>query len=413
MGGLLSASSNESPSKDFREDRSNTQDKPMSSSNETPHVDLRREADCSNTQDKTIKGNSNETPSEDPRSKDCSNKQEKTIQRENPEEKVITQGGSDFIPVGVTKKVSMSVCRLEFEDSDDGHATGFLGKFSCDNKLVYGLFTNNHVIAEELLADCDKFVYLKFEFREKRIKLHWKDTFRFTCPLLDVTFIHLEDMATKLKDEFKCEFLSCCLNWMGEEKEQLLVMQNPETSPDLQIASGMFYKMHGFDIFHKASTERGSSGSPLMMRDGTVIGIHKSRAAKDSDQYNVAVSTEAVLAAIFNFKTLPRILISNPKSLDTDYEDQILQKSIKKETKSYKRGVLYSHDTHSSEIPPIWFVPTSHGWYWTPTNPLKREVDVNWMSVQVSKVIGDNSKPADKNIKIINWLCKNNIVMQQ
>ena len=64
-----------------------------------------------------------------------------------------------------------------------------------------------------------------------------------------------------------------------------------------------------------------------MMRDGKVIGIHKSRAAKDSDQYNVAVSTKVVLAAIFHFKTLPRKLISNPKSLDKEYEDQILQKT--------------------------------------------------------------------------------------
>ena len=87
---------------------------------------------------------------------------------------------------------------------------------------------------------------------------------------------------------------------------------------------------------------------------------------------------------------------------------------MKKETKFYKRGVvIYSHGSHNSEIPPIWFVPTSHGWYWTPTNPFNAELDVNWMSVQNSKVIGDNSKPADKNIKIINWLCKNNTVMQQ
>ena len=82
--------------------------------------------------------------------------------------------------------------------------------------------------------------------------------------------------------------------------------------------------MRGFDIFDKASTDCGSSGFPLITRDGEVIGIHKCRAADDDDdQYNVAVSTKAVHAAIWKFKTnktLPRKFIYNPTRFDKEYE---------------------------------------------------------------------------------------------
>lgn len=351
---------------------------------------------------------------------DCSNKQEKTIVSEITEEKPIAQGGSHFMSVGVIKKVSESVCEV------NSNGTGFLGKFLCNNAIAYGLFTNNHVIAEETLADCDECVNLYFEFIGKKLHLRLKNTFRFTCPLLDVTFIQIdENIVTKLHD-LKCEFLTVHFNWIGKEGDQLLVMQNPGSCSGLQVASGPFYRMHGFDILHKTSTDYGSSGSPLMTQDGKVIGIHKRRAAKDTDDYNIAVSAKAVLAAIYNFKTLPKKLISNPRNLDRQYEDQIFQQNLVRATTTEpcSYGVIYiSPATYVSffgkritMITPIWFVPTSHGWYWTPTDPFDKELDVNWMSVHNLKVIGGcwhNIEPADKNIVIIRWLRRNNTVMQE
>ena len=416
-------SNNETPSKDSHEDCSNRQENVIKGDETPSEYSLE---DCCNTRKQaTIKSDSDESPSKDSH-KDCSEKREKTINietteekmitqggskdktmnSETTEEKMITQGGSNLIPVPVIKRVSASVCQLELPD---GNATGFLGKFLCNNTLIYGLFTNNHVLNEKMLADCDKYVYLKFDFRKKKLRLRWKSTFRFTCPVLDVTFIHLEDTATQLHETFECKFLACDFNWMGKEEEQLLVVQNPQGCRDLQVASGSFYKKHGFDIFHKASTDYGSSGSPLVTLNGIVIGIHKKRAAENSDQYNVAVSTKAVLAAICHFKSLPRKLVSNPKSLDSKYEDQILEQNLRQVKENCKYGIIYQgSETHGSKI---WFVPTSHGWYWTPTDPLKEKLDVNWMSVQSLKVTGDNYKPTEENIKIIKWLRKNNIVI--
>ena len=68
-----------------------------------------------------------------------------------------------------------------------------------------------------------------------------------------------------------------------EKGEQLLVAQNPKGRHDLQVTSRRFYKMHGFDVFHEASTDCGSSGSPIMMCHGEVISIHKGALASEDE----------------------------------------------------------------------------------------------------------------------------------
>ena len=430
MGGSQSSSRNKSPYEDTHEDRSSKQDSNMKgNNNEAPPVDSHE--DCSNTQNRrTTKSSSNETLSEN-LYKDRSIEQETSIKSsgnetplehsceekrflcESTEEKRLEE--SDFISVSKMdddmKEYLKSVCEIEFE-TNERQATGFLAKFLCNNTFIYGLFTNNHVIDKPRLNDPNNCIYLKFECRKKRLKLCWNNTFRFTCPVLDVTFIHLENLYTKIEDEFDCKFLSYHLNWMGKEGNQLQILQYPTGFSDLQSASGTVYKMHGFDILHKVSTDYCSSGSPVVC-DGKVIGIHKSRAADPIDQYNHAVSAEAILDALYQFKPFSRKLIVNPQKLDENYEEQLLQQNVTKEDNSWKHGCIYSHDTTSSKIPSIWFVPTSHGWYWTSTSPYNDKIDLYWMSVEDSKILEDNSELNGKNIEIFNWLCENKIPMQE
>ena len=163
---------------------------------------------------------------------------------------------------------------------------------------------------------------------------------------------------------------------MGKEGEQLLVAQNPEGCPDLQVASGNFYKMHGLDIFHKASTDCGSSGSPLITCDGKVIGIHKCRAAMMMINTTLLFQLKLCMLQFGSLKLIKPYHESlyNPTRFDKEYESQISQQRLKLLDKTYKIYPViyecpYTHD------PTIWFVPTSHGWYWTPTNLLKYALD--------------------------------------
>ena len=270
---------------------------------------------------------------------------------------------SNHISVKVIKEVSQSVCQVNLRNNEK--ASGFLGKFSCNNAFVHGFFTNNHVINEEMLADCDQYVDLYFESAKKLIGFRWQNRFRFTCPVLDVTFILIDDLVTDFCSEFQCSFLNVCTS-LVEKEDQFLVMQNPGGFSGTQVTSGTFYKMHSFDIFHKASTHHGSSGSPVMRYNGEVVGVHKRMAAQDADEYNIAVSANAVLAAICKFKTLPQKLISNPRNLDTHYENQIFQLGLTRRKVYRNYGVIYVslatlNSVSGKRNPPIWFVPTIHG----------------------------------------------------
>ena len=132
---------------------------------------------------------------------------------------------SPFVSIALVNTVSPSVCKIP------QMGTAFLGKFLYHNKFVYGLFTNNHVLNEEKLDDKEEYVILEFEspqFGKQEKKLSLKNTFRFTCPVLDVTFIQIDEEKQR---EFK-NFLELRFEWMGKKGDKILVMQNPQSLSD-------------------------------------------------------------------------------------------------------------------------------------------------------------------------------------
>ena len=64
-------------------------------------------------------------------------------------------------------------------------------------------------------------------------------------------------------------------------------------------------------------------------------------------------------------------------------------------------------------VTPIWYVPTSHGWYWTPSNPSDEKEETNWMPVSQLNVIGGYWDGKTPETEIINWLYQRNIVRKK
>ena len=123
--------------------------------------------------------------------------------------------------------------------------------------------------------------------------------------------------------------------------------------------------------------------------------------------YNIAVSANIVLTAIYTFKSLPPTIKSN---LSEEYENEVSQLNLTgDQVKLEKDGAVYK-SVASGKLArlksSIWFVPTSHGWYWTPTDP-HSDKEINWMSVLNSKVISGNFKLKEAHISIINWFREN------
>ena len=102
---------------------------------------------------------------------------------------------------------------------------------------------------------------------------------------MDATFIQFDKELVQRLQNLNCNFLTVDSNWKSTAGEQVLVVQHPGCS-DLQVSQGVFDHLHGFDIFHRVLSDFGSSGSPVILHDGKVVGLYK---RMSTDKCNVAI----------------------------------------------------------------------------------------------------------------------------
>lgn len=211
------------------------------------------------------------------------------------------------VPLNILQDVSNAVCKVEV-GNDTG--TGFLGMFATSaGSLVHGLFTSNHILSEHRLADDQTF---EIKFDAVRVgtpanqypfvqTIKTTGLFRFTCPILDATFIKFEDEYMQCLTSVGCKFLKIDINskWEGTKDIPVFVFQHPR-GDEIHCAGGIFLQYHGFDMFHSISTDYGSSGSPITIQDGQVIGLHKAQSVHKGKGYNVAVAMKAVIKAVLS-----------------------------------------------------------------------------------------------------------------
>jgi len=191
-----------------------------------------------------------------------------------------------------------SICLIN--DNNNGNGTGFFIKIPIPSKEypMYGLMTCNHVLNEKMLESDKSFKIRMPRNNERDIEIHINNkNFIFTSELLDVTFIelNLEEIV-----EIKPHFLKPSNN-DAKKGESILILQYPKGK--LSIAHDKIESIHSFNYYHKVSTDKGSSGSPLLNNKYEVVGVHK-RSYKKQD-VNVAtkyIKIEIAIRKIYNDK---------------------------------------------------------------------------------------------------------------
>ena len=318
------------------------------------------------------------------------------------------------------------MCKIT-DDHGKLKGTAFLAKFPMADSGVIsgGILTNNHVLSKKDLADGKTFriqsdtVLVSDSTNPSGsplvLTVPATGKFRFTCPLLDVTFVRLNDDVIRHLLSSGCQFLD--ISEREGASEQVFVLQYRQDIQGLRLAYGFCLQYYGTDLFHSANSFLGSSGSPVVLSSGKVIGIHKS--AGPANNYKIAVAIKPVIKAIHELKhSFCRKLFYNPPLLNKSYVDRLLALGLQQCGSHSKFEHLYvSPATYRLHIlrkkPPVWFVPTVHGWYWTPTDPSDKEKHTNWMPVSQLQVNGgdlDDQILSEDNVRIINWLCQHNIV---
>ena len=166
-------------------------------------------------------------------------------------------------------EVCKSICKITFKKIS---GTGFFIKLHIDDKKLFCLMTNHHVVTKEMIEsnDCIDVKY-NLEKELEKIKLDTKKRFIIYDIYIDITIIEIlpED---KIKNKF---FLSPNLNDVNYIDQNIYIPQYPE-GKNLSYSEGKIQKIENNELIYDASTEKGSSGSPIFLKETTeVIGVHK------------------------------------------------------------------------------------------------------------------------------------------
>ncbi len=382
--------------------------------------------------------------------------------KQTDDERYMGTATSDTSPFSSLFDLHKAVCKVGVEQS---WGFGFLCKFPLENdpeNFVYGLLTNNYTLGSNELQSGQ--VTLSFvtnvagEKRSFETRMDPQTRFRFTCPVFDATFIHITEAEVDQLKKHKRLFLTLSTDWEGARGEEVLVIQQ-QSGNKTRFANGTFLRYNGFDILHTSSSDVGSWGSPLALRDGKVIGLHKRKAPQNTSQYDVALSSKVLVEALrmHCYSARPEVkLVSNPVRFNPDSELRIVEHGLAKCASIDKKSLIFvspmeeddkdeeeieaddkgfarpkppkldassraytitggleeetqkvSVDT-SIYVSPLWYTPTSHGWYWTPTDPFDRSKETNWMSTTTRYVVGGaqqhGKKMLKKDVEVGRWL---------
>ena len=178
------------------------------------------------------------------------------------------------------------ICRLVINNNIYG--TGFLLKLKKGKSPFYCLLTCEHIITDEIIEKQTE-ITIKYDYfsnnKEYIIKLDEENRFIRTYNYLgiDATIVQIFPNKNEISEDFffennKIDFL-VEYNYKELEKKNIHIFQFPGEGNTLSYSTGTYLEIYNINGFiHKASTDKGSSGSPILyfyQNSFIVFGIHK------------------------------------------------------------------------------------------------------------------------------------------
>ena len=180
------------------------------------------------------------------------------------------------VQINIINKAIKSVCKIIIKSNpEDIYATGFFMKVSDTKKY---LITNNHVISKKNIKDD-----IEIEiYNQKKMKLNLNNRMIKFFPFpKDITIIEIKKNDEIYND---ISFLDYDTNDIrGYENMYqnvpIFTIQHPN-GENAEYGCGSLVNIYSFEFDHDISTEKGASGSPIILYTKNinsiqVIGIHK------------------------------------------------------------------------------------------------------------------------------------------
>ena len=195
-----------------------------------------------------------------------------------------------------------ATCKIMLRNNN---GSGFFCKIDNNGKKIKVLLTSNHVLNKESLKKGNE-IKISYQDNIKMIKITDERFYRISeSEILDYTCIQILD-----KDNIEDFYEIYNKNDNNFYNEDIAIPQYPKGGA-LVVKAGRFVKMNNYTIYHSVSTDKGSSGSPiiLLLREFKVIGIHKGYS--DFLNLNKGIYIKNIIEDINKNEIISKINISN------------------------------------------------------------------------------------------------------
>ena len=210
------------------------------------------------------------------------------------------------------------------------------------------LITNNHIINKELLYKKDEIISVKIKEDDDLKKINLNGRMKYTDEDYDVTIIEIQE-----KDDIKNYnylelddlIMDDIINKNNTNNEYLdktvYIIQYPKG--ELSVSYGVLeriYEDKKYNFKHKYSTERGSSGSPILNLNNKVIAFHKEAY---SNKYNKGT--------FLNYPIKEFIELNYKKNdKKNEVNESLLKEFNKKYNKDIKKSIIEKIDIKEENI---------------------------------------------------------------
>ena len=207
------------------------------------------------------------------------------------------------IPISIegTEKILFqmknSICKIY---SKDKKGTGFFLKTSFNNKILYFLVTNYHVLEAlenriEITRNDDNI--------SNDINLNNKRKI-FKYPEMDIILIEINPKDDKINKNVFLEIdenINKDITLIEKEyrKKSVYILHYPG-GDIIKVSYGLLKGINNIDINHYCNTQGGSSGSPIIsLKSFKVIGIHIGSSKTDNYKFNKGIFIKAILNILY------------------------------------------------------------------------------------------------------------------
>lgn len=195
--------------------------------------------------------------------------------------------------INIIKKKLNTICIIIKEDE---RGSGFFCKFNINGIAKNALFTNNHILDENLIKIGSK-INIYYNNSYKCIEIT-NNRFAFTDKDLDYTCIEIlpeDDFHHFLHVEREINTFSPFTTYRNDK---IVIIQYPHIiSPDFEFGKIKQYTKKNGYLFYSIPTLPGSSGSPILNfnKNLDVIGIHAGSPKDGSSEVNIGIFFKLIL----------------------------------------------------------------------------------------------------------------------